>query len=104
MSGKRALLLDFIPSPSAGAGAREDERYAQGVNFNLDASSLIAGFVVSGVGFVLFTYGRKMGRAPHFVVGLILMIFPYFVPSVLVMLGIGALLCGLCYMAARAGY
>ncbi len=74
------------------------------MNFNLDAGSLIAGFVVSGVGFVLFTYGRKMGRAPHFVVGLILMIFPYFVPSVLAMLGIGTLLCGLCYMAARAGY
>jgi len=53
---------------------------------------------------VLFTYGRKMGRAPHFVTGLILMIFPYFVPSVLLMLGIGALLSGLCYLATRAGY
>ncbi len=74
------------------------------MNFNLDASSLIAGFVVSGVGFVLFTYGRKQGRAPQFVVGLILMIFPYFVPSVLLMLGIGTLLCALCYLAMRAGY
>ncbi len=100
MSGKRARRLDFTPSPSAGAGPR----YAHAVDFNLDASSLVAGFVVSGVGFVLFSYGRKMGRAPQFVVGLILMIFPYFVPSVLLMLGIGTLLCGLCYLATRAGY
>jgi hypothetical protein len=71
---------------------------------NLDASTLIAGFVVSGAGFVLFSYGRKMGRVPHIVAGLVLMVFPYFVPSVLLMLGIGAALCGLLYWATRAGY
>jgi hypothetical protein len=71
---------------------------------NFDASTLIAGFVVSGIGFVLFSYGRKMGRAPHVVTGIVLMVFPYFVPSVLLMFGIAALLCGGLYMAARAGY
>lgn len=71
---------------------------------NLDASSLIAGFVVSGVGFVLFSYGRKMGRVPQVITGLVLMVFPYFVPNVLLMLGIGAALCGLLYLANRAGY
>jgi hypothetical protein len=71
---------------------------------DLDANSIIASIVVSGVGFVLFSYGRKMSRAPHIVAGLVLMVFPYFVPNVLAMLGIGALLCGLLYMAVRAGY
>jgi hypothetical protein len=71
---------------------------------NLDASSLIAGFVVSGVGFVLFSYGRKMGRVPHVVAGLVLMIFPYFVPSVPLMFGIGAVLCVLLYALTRAGF
>jgi hypothetical protein len=71
---------------------------------NFDASTLIAGFVVSGIGFVLFSYGRKMGRAPHVVTGIVLMVFPYFVPTVLLMFGIAALLCGALYMAARAGY
>lgn len=71
---------------------------------NLDASTLIAGFVVSGVGFVLFSYGRKLGRVPHIVVGLVLMVFPYFVPSVPLVFGIGVLLCGLLYGATRAGY
>jgi hypothetical protein len=71
---------------------------------NLDASTLIAGFVVSGVGFVLFSYGRKQGRVPHIVAGLVLMIFPYFVPGVWLMFGIGALLCALLYLATRAGF
>ena len=71
---------------------------------SFDPSNLIAGFLISGVGFVLFSYGRKLGRVPHVVVGLVLMIFPYFVPSVLVMIGVGALLCGLLFLATRAGY
>lgn len=71
---------------------------------NLDAGSLIAGLVVSGVGYVFFSYGRKMSRTPHVIIGLILMVFPYFIPGVIAMFGIAALLCGLLYMATRAGY
>jgi hypothetical protein len=71
---------------------------------DLNASSLIAGFVVSGLGFVVFSYGRKMQRFPQLAIGLILMVFPYFVSSVLLMLGIAAALCGLLYLATRAGY
>jgi hypothetical protein len=71
---------------------------------DLDVSSIAAGFVVSGIGFVLFNYGRKMGRLPQVVVGLVLMVFPYFVPSVLAMLGITALLCGLLYLAVQRGF
>jgi hypothetical protein len=70
----------------------------------LDGNSIIASIVVSGVGFVFFSYGRKMSRAPHIITGLILMVFPYFVPNVLAMFGIGALLCALLYLAVRAGY
>ncbi len=66
--------------------------------------TLVAGFAVSGIGFVLFSYGRKMSRAPHVLIGLVLMVFPYFVPSVLVALGIAALLCALLYFVVRAGY
>jgi len=71
---------------------------------NFDASSLVAGLVVSGVGFVFFSYGRKMSRPPHVITGLVLMIFPYFVGNVLAMFAIGAVLCGLLYGATRAGY
>ena len=64
----------------------------------------MAGFVVSGVGFVLFSYGRKQGRIPHVAVGLVLMVFPYFVPSVFLMVGIAVLLCALLYAAVQRGY
>lgn len=70
----------------------------------LDASSLIAGFVVSGVGFVFFNYGRKMGRPIHVVTGLLLMVYPYFVPTVWIMLVIGALVCALNYLAVQRGF
>jgi hypothetical protein len=71
---------------------------------DIDMGVLVAGFVVSSVGFVLFKYGRKMSRPPHVLTGLVLMVFPYFVPSVLAALGIAALLCALLYLAVRAGY
>lgn len=70
----------------------------------LDGNSIIASIVVSGVGFVLFSYGRKMSRVPHVVTGIVLMVFPYFVSNVLLMFGIGALLCALLYVVVRAGY
>jgi hypothetical protein len=71
---------------------------------DIDASSLIAGLFVSSVGFVLFSYGKKMSRPPQMVGGLLLMVFPYFVPGVVWMLAIGALLCGLIWVAVQRGY
>ena len=71
---------------------------------NVDVNSLAAGLAVSGLGFVLFSYGRKMGRAPHVVAGLILMVFPYFVPNVLAMFGIAGVLCALLSVAVLRGY
>jgi hypothetical protein len=69
-----------------------------------DTSSIIAGLIVSSVGFVLFSYGKKMSRPPHMVVGLVLMVFPYFIPGVIWMLTIGALICALLWVAVQRGY
>jgi hypothetical protein len=71
---------------------------------DFSAGSIVAGFAVSGVGFVLFKYGRKMSRAPHVVAGIVLMVFPYFVPNPYFMFGIGGGLCALLYGATRLGY
>jgi hypothetical protein len=70
----------------------------------LDASSIIAGLGVSSVGFVLFRYGRKQQRPPQMLGGLLLMVFPYFVPSVVWMLALGGVICVLLWVAVRAGY
>lgn len=101
MSGNRRCGW-ISTKPVSRHDAEPSERYARGVSF--DAGTLIAGFLVSGVGFVLFSYGKKMGRVPHVITGLVLMVFPYFVPGVLLMFGIAALLCAALYMATRAGY
>jgi hypothetical protein len=70
---------------------------------NLDAGSLIASFVVSSIGFVLFMYGKRMKRGPQLITGLILMIYPYFVPGVWAMLGIAVALLVLLYVALARG-
>lgn len=55
---------------------------------DFDPASLVLSLVVSGVGFVLFSYGRKMQRFPQLVAGLGMMIFPYFVSSWVGVLGV----------------
>jgi hypothetical protein len=71
----------------------------------MDAGTLVVGFIVSGIGFVLFSYGRKMQRIVHVVFGLVLMVFPYFTYNSLALTGgIGAALCALLYLATRAGF
>lgn len=69
----------------------------------LDAGSFFTSLLVSGVGFVLFEYGRRMRRAPQIGIGLVLMIFPYFVASVWAMLGIAAALLVALWLALARG-
>ena len=71
---------------------------------SLDPGLLLFDLVTSGAGFVLFTYGRKQDRMPHFLAGIVYMVYPYFVSTLLanvaVAVGLGV---GL-WMAVRAGY
>jgi hypothetical protein len=68
-----------------------------------EGSSFIASVVVSSIGFVVFVYGKRLQRLPQVVVGLALMAFPYFVPSVPWMAGIAAVLLGGLWLAIRFG-
>ena len=77
-------------------------RYAP--RMDLDANAILASFAVGGAGFVAFAYGKKQGRLPQMVVGLVMMIFPYFVPTVWLMLAIGAALLALLWVAVRLGW
>ncbi len=70
---------------------------------DLDANSLLASMVVSGIGFVLLSYGKKQQRLPQMVAGLLLMIFPYFVSNVALMGGIATAILALVWLAIRAG-
>ena len=70
---------------------------------DLDANSLLASMVVSGIGFVFLSYGKKQSRLPQMVTGLILLIFPYFVSNVALMGGIATGVILLAWLAIRAG-
>jgi len=69
---------------------------------NLDAGSLFASMGIGTVGFGIFLYGKKQQRLPHVLVGIVLMVYPYFVPGVLPMIGIAVgLIAALWFVAAK---
>jgi hypothetical protein len=70
---------------------------------DIDGGELLASMLVSSVGFVLVAYGRKMARLPHVVIGAVLLVFPYFVSSVLAMFGIALALCLVLWVAVQRG-
>jgi hypothetical protein len=71
---------------------------------SFDATSLFASLLVSAVGFVLLTYGRRMSRPPHLLAGLVLLVYPYFVAGPLLMLVIAGALIGALWLAVRLGW
>jgi hypothetical protein len=69
----------------------------------VDVESLLAGFLISSVGFVLMSYGRKMGRAPQLGVGLFMLVVPLLSPSALATLALGGALLLALWIALRMG-
>ena len=69
-----------------------------------DPTLLFLSLIPSGVGFVLFVYGKKQQRWPQLAAGLGLMIYPYFTSSILTLAGVGAALGAALYWALQAGY
>jgi hypothetical protein len=71
---------------------------------NFDPTWLFLSLIPSGVGFVLFVYGKKQQRWPQLVAGLGLMVYPYLATSVS-LLAIGGGIIGLAlWLALRAGW
>ena len=52
----------------------------------------------------LFVYGKKQGRMPQLVAGLVLSVYPYFATSITSLVGFGVLICLGCWLAVRAGW
>jgi hypothetical protein len=70
----------------------------------LDPGWVLVSMAISGIGFVLFTYGRKMRRWPHGIAGVAMLVYPYFVHSVLVMALIGAAVGAVTWLAVFLGW
>lgn len=69
-----------------------------------EAALFLLSLIVSGVGFVLFAYGRKMLRPPQLVAGLALMIYPYFTSTMPSLLLGGSLIAVGLYGALSLGW
>lgn len=74
------------------------------IRMDFDATLLILSVIPSGIGYVLFTYGRKQQRWPQLVTGILFMVYPYFTASTMAMTGVGALLGGLLYLMILVGW
>ena len=71
---------------------------------NIDPVWLFLSLIPSGIGFVLFVYGRKQDRGIYMIAGIVFSIYPYFTPSSLVMMVIGIALGVALWLAVRAGW
>ena len=71
---------------------------------SLDPGLLFLSLITSGLGFVLFTYGRKQDRYPQVAAGVALMVYPYFVPSLMANLLIGAGIVGVMWIVIKQGW
>jgi hypothetical protein len=71
---------------------------------DLDANALLASFFIGLVGVACFLYGRRQGRLPPMVVGAAMVVYPYFVPNVVVMIAIAVALVAAMWGAIRLGW
>jgi len=70
----------------------------------MDPTWLFLSLFPSGVGFVLLVYGKKEGRWPQLVAGLMFLVYPYFTGSVAALVGVGAALGAALWLALRSGW
>jgi hypothetical protein len=68
-----------------------------------DPTLFTLSLVISAIGFVLSSYGRKSRRWPHGIAGVVLMVYPYFVPTPWPMAGIAAGVIAALLVALRLG-
>ena len=70
---------------------------------SFDPLWLFLSLIPSGIGFVLFVYGKKQERWPHLVAGLLLMVYPYVATSITTLVGVGVAIGGALWWSVRAG-
>jgi hypothetical protein len=71
---------------------------------SIDPTWLFVSLFPSGVGFVLFVYGRKQQRWPLVAFGIAFMAYPLVTPTLTALVGIGAALGVALWLALRGGW
>jgi hypothetical protein len=67
----------------------------------MDAAWLMWSGLFSIIGLAVFTYGRRQQVAAPTLIGIALMVYPYFVSNTYVMVGVGVLLIGGLFIGSR---
>jgi len=67
----------------------------------MDAAWLMWSGLFSIIGLAVFTYGRRQQVAAPTLIGIALMVYPYFVSNTYVMVGVGVLLIGGLFVGSR---
>jgi predicted membrane protein len=63
----------------------------------VNAGLLLWGLLFSSIGLGFFLYGKKQRSVVPLVCGLVLMIYPYFIPNVMALVAIGVVLIAVPY-------
>jgi hypothetical protein len=71
---------------------------------SFDPTWLFVSLFPSGIGFVLFVYGKKQGRWAHLATGLALMVYPYFTPGIISLVVTGVVIGLVFWNALRLGW
>lgn len=79
-------------------------RAQQRMDLDLGIGGLMAGLVLSSIGFGLFLFGKKQRRAPQLAGGVLLMVLPIAPCALWIEWLVGAAICGGVWLAARAGW
>jgi hypothetical protein len=58
----------------------------------MSGANLIGGLIFGTVGFAAFLYGKKQAGPRAMVIGIVLMVFPYFISNTLLLYAIGGVL------------
>ena len=66
-----------------------------------DMTTIFLGLLFGSIGFGFFLYGKKQKKIVPLLVGIVLMILPYFVPNLYLLIGIGIALIVLPYFVRQ---
>ncbi len=71
---------------------------------SIDPGWLFVSIIVSGIGGGLFLYGKKQSRWPQLVAGLVLMVYTYFISSIVLMIVIAVAIIAALWWVTRHGW
>ncbi|MEQ1870085.1 MAG: amino acid transport protein [Vicinamibacterales bacterium] len=71
---------------------------------SFDPTWLFLSLIPGAIGMVLLGYGKKQGRWPHMVAGLLLLVYPSFTPSVVALVVTGSAIGGALWYVNRLGW